>query len=128
MRGVSAVFIALQAVGYGAWRKHVSIIMKNIQIIDGAQNCVYDIFSATDEEFLFLFPAGVDIAFIDEIYTDSDSELLDAIFNKIWQRRIKKSEVQGIHGVIFYGLNEKMIYYPARKDEEAINPDGSKLR
>ena len=25
--------------------------MKNIQIIDGAQNCVYDIFSATDEEF-----------------------------------------------------------------------------
>lgn len=25
--------------------------MKNIQVIDGAMNCAYDIFAATDEEF-----------------------------------------------------------------------------
>ena len=25
--------------------------MKNIQVIDGAVNCVYDVFAATDEEF-----------------------------------------------------------------------------
>ncbi|GKS93404.1 MULTISPECIES: hypothetical protein [unclassified Acidovorax] len=102
--------------------------MKNIQIIDGAQNCVYDIFSATDEEFLLLFPGGVDIAFIDEIYATGDAKVLDEVFNNIWQRRVKKLEVQGIHGLIFYELNQKMIYYPTRKDEEAINPDGSRLR
>jgi len=102
--------------------------MKNIQIIDGAQNCVYDIFSATDEEFSLIFHDGKDIAFIDEIYIMGDIRLLDNAFKNIWQRRVKKSEVQGIHGVIFYELEKKKIYYPTRKDEEAINPDGSRLR
>jgi len=102
--------------------------MKNIQIIDGAQNCVYDIFSATDDEFAMIFPRGTDIAFIDEIYTRGDSKLLDAAFNKIWQRRVKKEDVRGIHGIVFYELDNKKAYYPTRKDEEAINPDGSNLR
>jgi hypothetical protein len=102
--------------------------MKNIQIIDGAQNCVYDIFSATDEEFALVFPEGEDIAFIDEIYAAGDSQLLDVAFKNIWQRRVKKSEAQGIHGIIFYELEKKKVYYPTRRDEEAVNPDGSRLR
>jgi len=102
--------------------------MKNIQIIDGAQNCVYDIFAATDEEFSLIFPSGTDIAFIEEIYARDDEQALDAAFNGIWKRRIKKRDAQGIHGIIFYELPDKMAYYPTRKDEEAANPDGSKLR
>lgn len=102
--------------------------MKNIQIIDGARNCVYDIFSATDEEFALVFPAGTDIAFINEVYANGDTQMLDAAFNSIWQRRIRKADAQGIHGIIFYELDEKKLYYPTRKDEEAINPGGSNLR
>jgi hypothetical protein len=102
--------------------------MKNIQIIDGAQNCVYDIFSATDEEFALLFPDGTDIAFIDEIYAGGDQRSLDVAFKSIWQHRVKKAEAHGIHGIIFYELEEKKAYYPTRRDEEAINPDGSNLR
>jgi hypothetical protein len=30
--------------------------MKNIQLIDGALNCTFSIFQATDEEFALLFP------------------------------------------------------------------------
>jgi hypothetical protein len=30
--------------------------MKNIQVIDGALNCTFSIFEATDEEFALLFP------------------------------------------------------------------------
>jgi hypothetical protein len=41
--------------------------MKNIQVIDSALNCVYDIFAATDEEFALIFPPGEDVAFIDEL-------------------------------------------------------------
>ncbi len=41
--------------------------MKNIQVIDGAVNCVYDIFAATEEEFDLIFPSGQDVAFIDEV-------------------------------------------------------------
>ena len=102
--------------------------MKNIQIIDSAQNCVYDIFMATDEEFSLIFGGDADVAFIEEVYERGDPTTLDAAFNKIWKRRIKKRDAQGIHGTIFYGLADKMAYYPTRKDEEAINPDGSRLR
>jgi hypothetical protein len=102
--------------------------MKNIQIIDGAKNCVYDIFAASDEEFALIFPAGTDIAFIDEVYVREDEQALDAAFQNIWRHPVKKAQAQGIHGIIFYELEEKKVNYPTRKDEEAVNPDGSKLR
>lgn len=102
--------------------------MKNIQIIDGAINCVYDIFSATEDEFALIFPKGTDIAFIDEVYNREDNELMNKVFNDIWSRRIQKSMVKGIHGTLFYELEEKKIYYPNRCDCDAINPSGSPLR
>ena len=53
---------------------------------------------------------------------------LDQAFSNIWKRRIPKREAMGIHAVLFYGLDEKKRYYPTRKDEEAINPNGTRLR
>ncbi len=102
--------------------------MKNIQIIDGAENCVYDIFAATEEEFALVFPGGTDVAFIEEVYEIGNSQMLDAAFANIWMRPVKKSLVQGIHGTLFYELERKKVYYPTRRDADAINPDGSKLR
>lgn len=102
--------------------------MKNIQVIDGAENTVYDIFAATDDEFALIFSEGQDIAFINEVYDHGNQEALDIAFKDIWGRRIPKREANGIHGLLFYGLEEKKVYYPTRKDEEAINPDGSRLR
>jgi hypothetical protein len=102
--------------------------MKNIQVIDGAINSAYDIFSATDEEFSLIFPEGQDVAFIDEVYQRQSSEVLDKTFKNIWGRRIPKKEANGIHGMLFYELDAKKVYYPTRRDEEAINPNGSSLR
>lgn len=102
--------------------------MKNIQIIDGAVNAVFDIFQATEQEFNLIFPSHQDIAFIDEVYERESPEILDIAFKSIWTRRIKKANAQGIHGTLFYELDEKKKYYPSRNDEEAINPNGSKLR
>lgn len=102
--------------------------MRNIQVIDGAENCVYDVFAATDEEFALVFPDGQDIAFIDEVYERHPEPTLEAAFIRIWKRPVAKADVQGIHGTLFYGLDEKKCYYPTRRDDEAINPDGSRLR
>lgn len=102
--------------------------MKNIQVIDGAVNFVYDIFAATDDEFSLIFPDGQDVAFIDEVYSRGDPEALEIAFTAIWSRRIPKREANGIHGLLFYELEDKKVYYPTRKDEEAVNPDGSRLR
>lgn len=102
--------------------------MKNIQVIDGAANSVYDVFSATDDEFSMIFPEGEDVAFIDEVMARGVSEDLDRAFKSIWKRQIAKRDVMGIHGILFYELEHKKAYYPTRRDEEAINPDGSELR
>ena len=102
--------------------------MKNIQIIDAAQNCVYDIFAATEEEFALIFPEGTDIAFIDEVYERGAPQLLEAAINAIWKRPVVKSQEKGIHGILFYELAEKKAYYPTRRDAEAVNPGGFRLR
>lgn len=102
--------------------------MKNIQVIDGALNAVYDIFQATDEEFSLIFPPGQDIAFIDEVMARGDRAELDRAFAKIWKRRIPKAQAMGIHGLLFYELDHKKRYYPTRRDEEAINHNGTRLR
>lgn len=102
--------------------------MKNIQVIDSAVNSVYDIFEATEGEFQLIFPGEQDVAFIDEVYARADRESLDAALEAIWERRISKKKVSGIHGLLFYELENKKPYYPTRKDEEARNPDGTRLR
>ena len=102
--------------------------MKHIQVIDGADNSVYDIFAATDEEFSLIYPPNQDVAFIDEVWDRGDQVELGKAFKNIWERRIPKSQVCGIHGILFFELEHKKKYYPTRRDEEAINPDGSRLR
>ena len=102
--------------------------MKNVQVIDGAENCVYDVFAATEEEFAVIFPAGQDIAFIDEVFSRANRPQLDQTLAALWTRRLRKSDVQGIHGILFYQLEHKKIYYPTRRDEDAINSNGSHLR
>jgi hypothetical protein len=42
--------------------------MKNIQVIDGADNCTFSIFQATDEEFAAIFPqSGQDIQLSEDL-------------------------------------------------------------
>jgi hypothetical protein len=102
--------------------------MKNIQVFDGADNALYDIFAATDEEFALIFPDATDVAFFDEVYQHQPSDTLNAASSAIWQRRVPKREAMGIHGILFYDCEHKKVYYPTRCDEQAVNPDGSKLR
>lgn len=102
--------------------------MKNIQIVDGALNSVYDIFSATEYEFSLIFPVGQDIAFIDEVMSRGPCQELNAAFRNIWSCRIAKKDAMGIHGLLFYELEHKKVYYPTRRDQEAVNPDGTRLR
>jgi len=102
--------------------------MRNIQVIDAAVNAVYDVFAATDEEFALIFPEGHDVAFIDEVLNRGPEAALMEALERIWKRRIPKAKAAGIHGLLFYNLAQKKPYYPTRRDEEAVNPDGTRLR
>ena len=93
--------------------------MKNIQVIDGANNCSYDIFAMTDDEYGILFPTpGQDIEFIEDVIGRVGDQRLGEIMRSVWKRPIKKPEVTGIHGTIFYELLWKKKYYPNKRDDD----------
>jgi hypothetical protein len=96
--------------------------MKNIQIIDGALNCTFSFFQATDEEFALLFPEpGQDIQFAEDLADLPAQEEIVPALNRIWERPIRKQDVQGINGTIFYELQRyKSIYHEKRED--AVDP------
>ena len=102
--------------------------MKNVQVIDGAVNCVYDIFALDDDAFAVVFPSGQDVAFIDEVVARVGAAKVDGIMSRLWAHRVRKCEVAGIHGTLFYDLEHKKDYYPDRTDAGARNPDGTLLR
>jgi len=81
--------------------------MKNIQIVDGALNCTYDIFAASDRDFRRIFPPGTDIAFSDEVaqrLARLGKHEAAKVLERLWRRPVEKASVVGIHGTIFYGL------------------------
>lgn len=96
--------------------------MKNIQVISGALNCTFSIFQATDEEFALLFPApGQEIQFAEDLGQLPAQEQIDAAANRIWERPIRKRDIHGIHGTLFYDLDRyKSIY--REKREDGIDP------
>jgi hypothetical protein len=100
--------------------------MKYVQVIDGALNAVYDIFGAGDDDFALIFPGNTDIAFAEDF--ENCLPAVEAAFTRLWANRVPKNRAQGIHGTIFYGLEHKRQYYPTLRDEEAVNPDGTRLR
>jgi hypothetical protein len=90
--------------------------MKNIQVIDGADNCTYDVYAATEEEFSIIFPEqGRDIQFVEDIKEDDN---VKKALSQIWNRRLKKTEINGIHGTLFCELLQKKQFYPNKKDSD----------
>ncbi|MEZ5823210.1 MAG: hypothetical protein R3C97_00210 [Geminicoccaceae bacterium] len=103
--------------------------MKNIMIVDGARNCVYDIFAIEDEYFKLIFPEdGQDIEFVEDFIGRCGALEHKQILSKLWKRPIIKSKANGIHGILYYELHEKKKFYPDKKDCNAINPNGTPLR
>ena len=102
--------------------------MKNIQMIDGADNCTFSVFQATDEEFTQVFPeTDQDIQFAEDL-----SKAAGSMLESIWQRPILKRDASGIHGTLFFEFGTRRGSFPASKRERdwpdaALNPAQRKL-
>ena len=96
--------------------------MKNIQVIDGALNCTFSIFQATEEEFALLFPdPRQDIQYAEDLTLLSPQEDVEAALGRIWERPIRKQDALGIHGTLFSGLERYKTYYRGNR-EDAVDP------
>jgi hypothetical protein len=94
--------------------------LKNIQVIDGADNSTYSIFAATDDEFDAIFPIGADVEFIEDFVDRVGEERGTRITMELWKRPVAKKDVRGIHGTLFYQLTHKKRYYPTKRESEMV--------
>lgn len=96
--------------------------MKNIQIIDGAENATFSIFQATDAEFEAIFPEGRDIELADDFFDRLGEAKAREIIDPLWERPILKRDALGIHGTLFYGWDSRRNHLPTSKREVDLNP------
>ena len=97
--------------------------LKNIQVVDGAENATYSIFQATEEEFTLIFPgAGQDLEVIEDLFRRAGVEAATAALASIWARPVRKRDAQGIHGTLFYGYEADRMHLPSSKSEIDRDP------
>lgn len=100
--------------------------MKNIQIIDGADNATFSLFQATDDEYVELFVDGTDMDFIEDVVGRLGDDRAGEILKAIWERPVLKRDAIGLHGTLFYNWASRRCHLPTTKrevdlDEGSIN-------
>jgi hypothetical protein len=96
--------------------------MRNIQIIDGAENATFSIFQATEDEFDAIFPEGRDIELAEDLLARLGEERARAMVEPMWSRPILKRDALGIHGTLFYGWLDRREHLPPSKREVDYDP------
>jgi hypothetical protein len=95
--------------------------MKNIQIIDGAVNSVFEVYEVSDELFELMFPGNSDIAFMNEVDELFQRVGGDQKWELVYRNKVDKKHVLGIHGTLHLtGSYCEMGYYPSRKEAEVL--------
>ncbi len=80
--------------------------MKNVQVIDGGVNSIFEIYQISDEQFDMVFPQNTDIAFLDEVNQRIDPNSNTSFWNEFYSKQIAKPEVIGIHGTLHLFAND----------------------
>jgi hypothetical protein len=102
---------------YGAHPK-----LRNIQIVDGADNATFSVFQATDDEFNQIFPTiGQDMEISEDFVQRAGEAHANQIFNAIWERPILKCDVNGIHGTLYFDYQSRRRSIPTSKREVDLN-------
>jgi hypothetical protein len=93
---------------------------KNIQVIDGALNCTYGIFSLPEGDFRLVFPVSdQDVEFIEDFFARDDAAA-QRVWASMWKSPVDKKLAHGIHGTVFCGLQAKRRFYPSKREKDMI--------
>ena len=93
--------------------------MKNIQVIDGAVNSIFEIYRVPNALFDLMFPEGTDIAFIDDVENAFGMANKENLWDQVYRNRVDKKRVRGIHGTLHLtGSAVSKKYFQTRKEAE----------
>lgn len=92
--------------------------MKNIQVIDGALNCTFSVFQVSDEGFALLFPEeGQEIQYAEDLAKLPNQQEITTTLEQLWERPIRKRDVQGIHGMLLFKLERYKKWYKFKRED-----------
>lgn len=90
--------------------------MKNVQVIDGADNCAYNVYAISDDDYDLMFPNGQDIEFIEDFWKRLGQKKAQEIRDRLNRGLLRKTEIRGIHGTLFIEFKrQKKSIYPNKK-------------
>ena len=97
--------------------------MKNIQVIDGAENCSFSVYSISDDDFALLFPQErQELEFIEDVAERMGEEKTGMIVRNITRKRVKKQDILGIHGTLFFSLAKRKRWFPNKREDDVDRP------
>lgn len=96
--------------------------MKNVQVIDGATNCTFSVFQATEDEFATLFPEDHDMELVEDLVMRVGELAARALLRRLWDRPILKREALGIHGTLFFDNTDRLQHIPPSRREIDWSP------
>jgi hypothetical protein len=98
--------------------------MKNIQVIDGAQNCSFSVYSVSEEIFSLVFlEPGQDVEFVEDLVKRLGERQAGELVMKATIRRSEKVTLNGLHGTLFFQLPERKKWYPNKRETDLDHPD-----
>jgi hypothetical protein len=97
--------------------------MKNVQIIDGAINSSFSIYSIPEAVFNQIFPApGQNIEFIEDVVRRVGEKQAGELMKSTWGSRKEKQHVNGIHGTLFIQIENRKALYPNKRESDLDDP------
>lgn len=98
--------------------------MKNIQVIDGADNSIFPVYAVSDADFALIFPApGQNVEFMQDLSLrlGGDREA-GRVVMRATRRHLEKTNVAGIHGTLFIDLANRKKYFPNKREDDVYVP------
>jgi hypothetical protein len=93
-------------------------LLKNIQVIDGAVNCEFPVYAATNDEFDAIFPLpDQDLELIEDFIARIGDERARTVLEAIWGRPVDKKKLSGIQGTLFYEREADRSHFPPSRRE-----------
>jgi hypothetical protein len=102
--------------------------MKNIQVIDSAQNCSFSIYSVGEEDYRLIFSQpGQNVEFIEDLAKRVGSRRAGEIVMRATATRLDKADIAGLHGTLFIGMANRRAWYPNKRESDLDKPDLANL-